>query len=307
MAATNTYGIVRPPLITADDVDIFYNYRPTRNTEDARYASFIQHPNPSEIFSNGQMEVPVSGTTDLRLPGMYSLKLPVSIFGRIGFYTVFIRPREFYCKIQDVGVLSAYSDIRGIVVDTNTLTNGRSLFMDDGLTGYRVEYYNYEDGGLKRQQYYRIVTSSNLCEPISQNLTSANTNSNGYRFSNSGSLSFLTVTPSTSPSFRPNAIPYIGVPNQTIALINTKFDPVCLEINIVEHDIETISTMLEGDVIRNLENGRVTYYNPDGEIYLQKEMFTVKNNYTTSNIAEVSHNVNDNIDNSLDYNEIING
>ena len=307
MAATNTYGIVRPPLITADDVDIFYNYRPTRNTDDARYAYFIQHPNPSEIFSNGQMEVPVSGTTDLRLPGMYSLKLPVSIFGRIGFYTVFIRPRELYCKIQDVGVLSAYSDIRGIVVDTNTLTNGRSLFMDDGLTGYRVEYYNYEDGGLKRQQYYRIVTSSNLCEPVSQNLTSANTNSNGYRFSNSGSLSFLTVTPSTSPSFRPNAIPYIGVPNQTIALINTKFDPVCLEINIVEHDIETVSTMLEGDVIRNLENGRITHYDKNGEIYLQQEMFTIKNNYTTTNIAEVRHNVNDNIDNSLDYNEIING
>lgn len=307
MAATNTYGIVRPPLITAEDVDIFYNYRPTRNTDDARYAYFIQHPNPSEIFSNGQMEVPVSGTTDLRLPGMYSLKLPVSIFGRIGFYTVFIRPRELYCKIQDVGVLSAYSDIRGIVVDTNTLTNGRSLFMDDGLTGYRVEYYNYEDGGLKRQQYYRIVTSSNLCEPVSQNLTSANTNNNGYRFSNSGSLSFLTVTPSTSPSFRPNAIPYIGVPNQTIALINTKFDPVCLEINIVEHDIETVSTMLEGDVIRNLENGRITHYNKNGEIYLQQEMFTIKNNYTTTNIAEVRHNVNDNIDNSLDYNEIING
>ena len=288
---------MRPPLITADDVDIFYNYRPTRNTDDARYA----------YFSNGQMEVPVSGTTDLRLPGMYSLKLPVSIFGRIGFYTVFIRPRELYCKIQDVGVLSAYSDIRGIVVDTNTLTNGRSLFMDDGLTGYRVEYYNYEDGGLKRQQYYRIVTSSNLCEPVSQNLTSANTNSNGYRFSNSGSLSFLTVTPSTSPSFRPNAIPYIGVPNQTIALINTKFDPVCLEINIVEHDIETVSTMLEGDVIRNLENGRITHYDKNGEIYLQQEMFTIKNNYTTTNIAEVRHNVNDNIDNSLDYNEIING
>lgn len=307
MASANTYGIVRPPLITAEDVDIFYNYRPTRSAEDAASASFKKHPNPSEIFDNGVMESPVTGTTDLRLPGMYSLKLPVSIFGRTGFYTVFIRPKEIYCKIMDVGVLSAYNDIRGIIIDTNTLSSNRNLFSDDNLTGYRVEYYNYEGDGLKRQQYYRIVTSSNLCEPISQNLTSGTSNANGYRYSTSGSLSFLTVTPSTSPSFRPNAIPYIGVPNQTVALINTKFDPVCLEINIVEHDIETVSVMLEGDRVRNLENGRTTIYNFNGEPYKQIEFMGIKDNYTATSIAEVSHDVSDNIDTSLNLSDLLNG
>lgn len=306
MASANTYGIVRPPLISADDVDIFYNYRPTRNADDAAYSSFKKIENPSEIFSNGLMESAVTGTTDLRLPGMYRLKLPVSIFGNTGFYTIYIRPREFYCKIADIGVLSAYSDIRGIIIDTDTLTSGRELFSDDNLTGYRVEYYNYEQDGLKRQQYYRIVTSSNLCEPVSQNLTSGHSNANGYRYTNSGSLSFLTVTPSATPSFRPNAIPYIGVPNQMVSIINTKFDPVCIEVNIVEHDIETMSIMLEGDKVRNLENGRITYYDFNGGIYKQVEMFSVKDNYTATNIAEVSHDVSDNIDTSLDINELLN-
>ena len=92
-----------------------------------------------------------------------------------------------------------------------------------------------------------------------------------------------------------------------IALINTKFDPVCGEINVVEHDIETVSVMLEGDKVRNLENGRISTYNFNGEIYKQVEIFGIKDNYTSTQIGEVSHDVSDNIDNSLPLNEVLNG
>lgn len=287
MPSNSTYGIVKPSVITADDVDIFYNYKPFRNSEEEEYSKW-KVLDSNLVFSPVELEN--SDIADKRLPGMYNLKLPVSVFGKKGYYTVYIKPKEFRCKITDVGTLLAFPDIRGLVIDMDSLTANRNLFYDDGLTGYRVEYFGYQGDGLYRQNYHRIVTSSNLCEIV---------NGHQYRFNNSSSLSFVTVTPSTAPSFKANATPFIGIPNQEIAFVNTKFDPVTVEINMVEHDIETISVMLEGEQVRNLDNGRVTTYNFEGEPYHQDEFSTVKDNYTNTPVAEIKTNVTNSFDSSL--------
>jgi hypothetical protein len=287
MASNSTYGIVKPSVVTADDVDILYNYKPYRNSEEEEY-NVWKRLDSAQIFSPAILEE--SDIADKRLPGMYNLKLPVSIFGNKGYYTVYVKPREFRCQIKDVGTLLAYPDIRGLIIDTDSLTGGRSLFSNDSLTGYRVEYFSYQGDGLYRQNYHRIVTSSNLCEVVS---------SHQYRFNNSSSLSFVTVTPSTAPSFKANAQPFIGLPSQEVAFVNTKFDPVGIEINMVEHDIETISVMLEGEQVRNLDNGHVTTYNFNGEPYHQDVYFTVKDTYTGTSVAEVKENTTNNFDTSL--------
>lgn len=299
-----TYGVVRPSLINVEqDVEIWYRYTPTRNNEDEQYRRFRKVDNPTSMLANSVFETDDSaGESDNRLPGMYELSLPVDIFGRTGFYTVFIKPSEFYCDIKDIGTLSAYPDIKGIVVDINTTGDNSTMFENDNLIGYRVEYY--EDS--LRQDYYRIITSNNRCEPVSQNLTSANTNSNGYRFNDSGTLSFLTVTPSTSPSYKSNQTPFIGNASQRIIITNTKFDPIMIEIEMVEHDMNTLSTMLEGDQIRSLDKGLVTTYNENGEIYHQAEHYTVKSTYNTTDLYEVRKRIRDSFDNSANYNELIN-
>lgn len=298
----STYGIVKPSLVDpSQDVDVFYHYRPSRSSEDTSFKQFKKISDVSSIFSNSEFEN--TDESDMRLPGMYNLNLPVSIFGKKGIYTIYIKPKEIRCTIKDVGSLAAYPDVKGIVIDMNEVEN-QSLFSADKLVGYRVEYFEYENNGLRRQQYYRLITSNNMCEPVSQNLTSANTNSNGYRFNGSGSLCFMTLTPSTSPSFKSNSKPYIGTPNQKIVITNTKFDPVMIELEMVDHDIETLSIMAEGEQVRNLENGRVSTYNFDGEIYKQMEFFTVKDNYTKNSVAEVKTDKSDNIDNSLDINDL---
>lgn len=302
--ANNTYGIVRAALIDPSDVEIFYCYRPTRNSEDESFKKWRKLDDVTSVFSNGELET--STEADIRLPGMYNLNLPVSIFGRKGFYTIYIRPKEFTCTIKDVGALESYPEIRGIVVDMNDISENRSLFTNDNLVGYRVEYYNFQGDGLMRQQYYRLVTSNNLCEPVSQNVITSNTSSNGYRFNTGGTLCFITLTPSTAPSFKPNATPYIGVPNQKIVFINTKFDPVALEVNIVENDMDTLSYGIYGETVRNLDNGRVSIYNHDSEIFKQFEFSTVKDNYTNRSIAELKQDVSDNVDTSLDINELKN-
>ena len=298
----STYGIVKPSLIDpSQDVEVFYHYRPSRSSEDSSFKQFKKISDVSSIFSNSEFEN--TDETDMRLPGMYNLNLPVSIFGKKGIYTIYIKPKEIRCTIKDVGSLAAYPDVKGIIIDMNDVEN-QTLFDADKLVGYRVEYFEYEGSGLRRQQYYRLITSNNKCEPVSQNLTSANTNANGYRFNGSGSLCFVTLTPSTSPSFKSNSKPYIGTPNQKIVITNTKFDPVMIELEMVDHDIETLSIMAEGEMVRNLENGRVSTYNFEGEIYKQMEFFTVKDNYTKNNVAEVKTDKSDNIDNSLDINDL---
>ena len=303
----STYGNVKSAFINPQkDVEIFYHYRPTLNSEDISYRNFKKIEDVSSVFTTVEIEDSAKNSNgapfpNAILPGIYNLSLPVNIFGRKGFYTVFIRPKEIYCTITDVGALGAYPDVRGIILDMNNIDNDRAMFGNDNLVGYRVEYL---DTNLERQDYYRLITSNNFAEPITQNLTSSNTNSNAYRFNESGTLVFLTLSPSTSPSFKASSKPYIGTPNQTIIISNTKFDPVCLRIEICENDFDTIATSIDGNQIRSLDNGLLTTYNDDMEIFKQFEFYTLKDNYNKNAKFEVKKRRTDNIDNSVDSSQI---
>ena len=301
----STYGTVRPSLVNPEmDVEIWYHYRPSRGSEDGAYTNFKKLDNVSSILVQSTIDSDDTEITDYSLPGMYSLNLPVEIFGKKGIYTIYIKPRDYFFTIKDIGSLAAFPDVRGVVLDL-TDTTDYAMFNTDNLVGYRVDYFEAdENSNLKRQEYFRLITSNNFCEPVSQNLTSANTKSNGYRFNDTGTLVFLTLTPSTNPSFKASASPFIGIPNQRISITNTKFDPVMIEVEMVEHDIETLTYNLEGEQVRNLENGRLTTYNTDGEIYKQFEFSVVKDNYTTKSIAEIKVDKSDNIDTSLDLDEL---
>lgn len=307
MNGNSTYGIVKPSYVDiANDVEIWYHYRPSRSSEDPDFVNFKKYNNVESILKESTISQDDAIINNTTLLGMYQLNLPVATFGRKGIYTIYIKPKEYIFTIKDIGALSAYPDIRGIVIDKQEYDQTyQHLFSNDTLVGYRVEYFSSNNnGGFNRERFYRIITSNNYCEPMSQNLTTANSNSNGYRFNESGTLMFLTVTPSTGPDFKGNIKPYIGTPNQRISISNTTFDPVMLEVEMVEHDIETLSIMQEGNVVRNLDNSRVSHYNFDNEIYKQYEFFTVKDNYTNKSVAEVKMDKTGNIDNSLDINEL---
>lgn len=309
MSLNSTYGTVKPSMVKiAQDVEIWYQYKPKRSSTDDVFTKFTKIDNVESFFEQAEIDDSLYSDGNITIPdkslvGMYNLRLPVSQFGQPGIYTIYIKPKEYFYRIMDVGVLSSYPDTSGIVINLNDTLN-QSQFAEDNLVGYRVEYFDYDDDGLKRQEYYRIITSNNRCEPVSQNLTSTTASSSGYRFNDSGTLSFLTVTPSTNPSFKSNSKPYIGTPSQVICITNTKFDPVMLEVEMVEHDIETLSIMAEGEVLRNLENGRVSHFNFEGEVYKQFEFSTVKDNYTTKSVAELKVDKSGNIDTSLDINEL---
>lgn len=291
MAANGAYGIGVPANITSSDVQIYYSYHAERSSDSTDNATFTELPSSILVPSKKSA---ANGYNDVSIPGMYNLKLPLDKFNQKGFYSVYIQPKEIECSIDDIGVLASYPDVRGIVLNTERISDASIktlLNEDNGLCGYRIEYY--ENG--ERQNYYRIVTSSFKVEPVIQNLSNSSQKSVRYRYNASSNLIFITVTPSTAPSFKPNSLPFIGNPSDDILLINTKFNPIMLDIEMTEHDIETISTMLEGSQIRNLENGLMTTLTLDGEIYNQFGFYSLKRSTDGEPIYEIREK-KDNID-----------
>lgn len=298
--SNGTYGTVKPAFITEKDVDIYYFYRPTRSSESPDFSSFKKLD--SSILSQTTFTDASSNISDNTLPGMYNMRLPLDVFSEKGFYTIYIKPKEIRTVISDVSVLAAYPDIRGIVINkSNIIVDDESIFNNGNLVGYRIEYFD----NAKRQNYYRIITSNNKCEPVSQNLNDSNQKSVRYRYNDSSDLIFCTVTPSLSTSFKSNALPFIGKTSQEIVLINTKFNPIMMEIEMAEHDIETVSTMLENNQLRDLDNGLITTYNDNNEIYHQTEYSTLKDSYNGKAVYEVKRKRTDNIDFTQDYNSIV--
>jgi len=143
--------------------------------------------------------------------------------------------------------------------------------------GYRVEYLN--DDGTKVPNFYRVVTSANRCEPVNQNLTNTTQSAVRYRFNDSGSLLFLTVTPSSAPNVKPNAVPYIGTRNQDVVITNTFFNPIMLEIEMVEYDETTLAYGLYGPQTKSMDDGIYTIYDFDNNIYKQYNLFEIKDEF----------------------------
>lgn len=298
--ASGVYGTKVASNITADDVEIFYSYSPTRNSND------VDNINFEKLDSNLLAQVNLGESTngyDNLLEGVYNLKLPLQTFNKKGFYTIYVRPREVPAIINSVGVLSAYPDVKGIIVDIDGLDSDNPLRsvlnVNNELVGYRVIYF---DGNGKRENYYRIVTSNNRCEPVVQNQADVNQKSIRYRYNETSSLSFITLTPSVASTFKPNEIPYIGRDGQRVVFVNTKFEPVLIEVEMVDHDADTISMMLEGSQLRDLDHGIVTTFNKNGEIYAQSEHFTLKDSMTSKPIYEIKKQR----DTSIDFSQTLN-
>ena len=96
--SNGVYGTVVPANITSEDVQIFYNYRQSRNNDTVNGASFkeLESSNISQAFCESNL------TVDGNVDGLYNLKLPLNIFGKKGFYTVYIAPREIKINIQAI-------------------------------------------------------------------------------------------------------------------------------------------------------------------------------------------------------------
>jgi len=285
--ATGTYGIVRPADITPDDVEVFYHFTPSRDK--VGNISLIKLDSNEVLLKMDNPNKP-SGSGFEIFGGMYTLKLPVATFGIKGFYSIIIKPIEIRTKIVDCGVLSAFPDIKGLLFDTATIPqNFLNKFENNGLVGYRIEYLNTNTAAAdaKLNNFFRIVTSNNRAEPVNQNLTNSSQKAIRYRFNDNSTLTFCTVSPGSASNVKPNALPFIGQPNQNVILTNTFFNPIMIEVEMVQHDIETLAFALFGNQSKSLDDGIYTIYNFNDDIYKQYNLYEIKDKFTGKPLFEV--------------------
>ena len=113
---------------------------------------------------------------------------------------------------------------------------------------------------------------------------------------------FVTVTPSSAPSSRPNTVPFIGEPAQKIILTNTYFNPTTIEIDMVEHDHSTIALALYGNQSKAVSQGIYTIYDNNNNIYKQFNLFEIKDDFNET-LYEVREE-RDGIDETLNFDDI---
>ena len=302
--ATGAYGIIRGADIRPQDVEIFLHYTPDRTLiGDVTLTSL----DPNNVLIKTENPNNTSGTPEI-FGGLYTLKLDTNIFKKKGFYTIIIKPKEIRTTIAACGVLAPYPDTKGIVFDMATIPlENQEAFQNNNLIGYRIEYIklNPTNNERKQQNYFTIVTSNNFAVPTFNNDPNVVTQSERYVFDDTSSLTFCTVTPASAPNVKPNALPDIGRIGQEVIITNTFFDPIMIEVEMVEHDIETLAYSLMGNQTKSLEDGIYTIYNFNDEIYKQYNLYEIKEEFTGKPLFEVREE-RDGIDFTKQFNNIAN-
>jgi len=299
--AIGSYGTIRPSDVSPADVDIIMNYTPTRDVTDQFVltkldAQTILRPYFANSETGGNDGVEVLG-------GLYNLTLPANQFNALGIYTLYIRPAEIRTVISDCGVLSALPNVKGIIIDISDVpTQYQNKFVPQGLVGFRVEYLNPD--GSKIPNFFRVVTSSFFCEPVTTNEVNVTQKAVRYRYVDGDSnLIFLTLSPSSSPTNKPNATPFIGQPDQDIIITNTFFNPVSVEIEMVEYDISSLAIALYGNQTKSIDDGIYTIYDANDNIYRQYNLYEIRDQFNAL-LYEVRQSRGNNIDFSKNFTNI---
>jgi hypothetical protein len=285
--ATGIFGNVRPADVQPQDIEIFYTYAPDRGTPSG---SLTKITNSSDVLSKiDNPNKAQSGISGLEMfGGMYALKLPAANFSTKGIYTIIIKPAEIRTTIVDVGVLSSFPNINGVLFDISTIpANFVTNFENNGLIGYRIEYLNPTAIDAKIPNLFRVVTSNNRAEPVNQNLTNTNQKAIRYRFNDNSNLVFCTVSPNSASNVAPNAFPFIGQANQQVIITNTFFNPIMIELELVTNDFDTISYALFGNQSKSIDDGIYTIYNFNNQIYAQYDLYEIKDAYTGLPLFEI--------------------
>jgi hypothetical protein len=276
--AVGSYGIVRPADVSPADVEILYHYVSDRT---ANVTPTLTKLDSTAILTPVFHNETTGGVANKEiLGGLYNLKLQAGQFSELGIYTLHLRPKQVRTNIMDCGVLASLPSVRGLVIDIgNVPVDDQGKFTPQGLVGYRIEYIN-NNNNQKVPNFYRLVTSSFYCVPTTANLSNSTDKAIRYQYTDSQSnFIFLTVTPSSSPSSRPNVVPFIGEPGQTIILTNTFFNPTTVEIEMVEHDASTLAHALYGDQTKAIAPGIYTIYDKDKNIYKQYNLYEIKDQF----------------------------
>ena len=263
-----------------NDVDIFYAYSPDR--ESLGDTQFV--PLFNSITNNEFRKM-------LGADGGYKLRLPASVFNTLGFYVILIKPKSFETTIVDCSYVVTSTD-QEIQISKKGIVIPKLQFQSNGsLVGYSIEYF--DDNGIKIKNFHRIITSSDLVS-LSSNSSSSNPSSTSYSLDPNGTQLFLTLTPDENSLITNEQKPDLGHAGQKIIVSNTFFDPVMMEIEMVDQNIKTLSYGVFGNAVRDFSNGVFSIFDENGNLYKQYNLLTTKSQFNNANldIKEERTNIN---------------
>jgi hypothetical protein len=152
-----------------------------------------------------------------------------------------------------------------------------------------------------------MVTSSFYVDTVSVAPNASNVNTIRYRYIDSPAarnLVFMTVSPSSSPSNNPGAVPYIGQPGQNVILSNTFFNPFMVEIEMAEYDLNSVAIALYGNQSKAIDSGLYTIYDSQNRIYKQYNLYEIRSDFNDV-LYEIRQDRLNNIDFSVSFDNII--
>jgi hypothetical protein len=268
--AVGIYGSKKLADVTFDDVDILFTFSPIREV----LGGIQMGPLFNNITNNEFRKL-------LGADGVYKLRLPASIFNALGFYTILIKPKSFETQIVDCSYVVTNND-NEIQISKKGIVIPRLQFQSTGsLIGYQLEYF--DNNGIKIKNFHRIVTSSDLVS-VSPNNISSNPNSITYILDPNGTNLFLTLTPDEVSLISNTQSPDLGKAGQNIIISNTFFDPVMIEVEMIDQNIKTLSYALYGNSTRDLEFGIFSIFDENNNLYKQYNLLTNKKQFGNGKI-----------------------
>jgi len=302
--AVGIYGTTRPADVSIDDIDVYYSYQASREIPPQERGIEIIKLDATEILSYNYLPddewIVEDGENKNLLEGLYNMRLPASVFGNLGVYTIYIKPKMVATTIVDCSVLSSLPSVKGIVLDINQIPEG--LRANNALQGYRIEYIDGTTNN-KLRNVVRYVVTSNKVVPVSENVGNTSQKAIRYRFDDTGTLVFVQLTPSSASDVKPNAAPFIGTPDQLILISNTFFSPLVIEVDMVANTIDTLTNFVAGEQIKDVDNGLLTYYDENRVITKQFNIYEIKETVDNVPLFEVKER-RTNIDETQNFDDI---
>lgn len=285
------YGSIVPANIDINDIDLQFSYQTDLNTSPSNILTLT----PTDFIK----KTISPDNANENNAGLYTLEIPPSFYAQrgLGFYHFYLRPRKMRMTIADCAYLED-TDLKGIVIDLNQISSyARSkLSKNNEVIGYIVQYLEQNQAQEKLiPNLFRVVTSSYRVEPISTSLNNSQSQAGvRYRLNQNSTLVFLSLSPSSNVGINDNELSFIGNPTQQIILQNSYFSPKLIQLEITDVDEKTLYYGLFGNQSVNYENGIRTYFDDDGEIFLQKDEYTIKDDQGNplKKISQIRDNIN---------------
>jgi len=268
--AVGIYGAVKTADCDFNDVDVLYSYSANRETlGDTQFQPLFSS------VTNNEFRKMLGGD------GGYKLRLPANIFNKLGFYLLLVRPKTFQTQIVDCSFVITNND-QEVQISKKGIVIPKLQFQSTGsLIGYQIEYF--DDNGVKIKNFHRIITSSDVVSVNPNNNTTVSS-STTYVLDPSGNQLFITLTPDEASLITNEISADLGKSGQKILLSNTFFDPVMIEVEMVDQSIKTLSYALYGQSTRDLETGVYSIFDELGNLYKQYNLLTRKKVFTDGNI-----------------------